>query len=219
VETTPDGVAAISIYAFRYSEAGHIDFVTKVYLGTNDVCSLVVWQNELWLARLVAASGGTHRFHIIDEHSLPKQKQGGTFTLSSDDFARPQVFSVGGYLIVASNDNDLDTVGPSHNWDTAGILESAYLDMGHPGKAKRLNTLTVLLDGKCSSNSTYTIKYRFDDATSWTSAGTGTSTRKIQVEDIGGTFYQMQVRVELSGPADSDDIAVETLSVVYTIDL
>jgi hypothetical protein len=219
VQTTPVGYLSLSIYAYRYTESGHIDFVSKFILDPDDLCSLVVWQDELWLVRMNVSSGGYHQLHVIDQHALPKQKQTGTFRLAADTFVRPFVCNAGGYLVLASNTNDVDTTGPGHNLNTSATFQSAYLDMGHPGKDKRLNSITVLLDGKCGSNSTYTLKYRFDDTAAWSTAGTATSTRKIEVTDIGGTFQQMQVRVVLAGPAATDDRAIERLSIVYTIDL
>jgi hypothetical protein len=46
-----------------------------------------------------------------------------------------------------------------------GIVGHGCLDMGNPGREKRLNRITVLLDGR-ASDFQGTIKYRTDDTTS-----------------------------------------------------
>jgi len=99
-----------------------------------------------------------------------------------------------------------------------GHLISARLDMGHPGRVKRLDRITVLLDDNASDFKVI-IKYRTNDATSWTTATTANNTRRATIGDLGVAFYTLQLHIELDDDTGNDEnINIQAVSVIYTID-
>lgn len=98
-----------------------------------------------------------------------------------------------------------------------GYLITARLDMDHPGLRKRLDALTVILDG-AGADFSVRLYYRVDDETAWTTATTAADTRIVRAADLATEFYLLQIRVEIDDDsATSQDIGIEALSAVYTI--
>ncbi len=98
-----------------------------------------------------------------------------------------------------------------------GYLVTARLDMGHPGLLKRLDTLTVILDG-AGADFSVSLQYRVDDQADWTTTTTAAGTRIVRAADLATEFYLLQIRVEIDDDsATSQDIGIEAVSAVYTI--
>ena len=100
---------------------------------------------------------------------------------------------------------------------TGCYVETSKLHFGSPGRLKALNRLTVTLD-RTDADLVTTIKYKIDGANSWTTAGTGTNETRTSVDLAALAFYTLEVRVELSETTGDTDVAIDSVSVVYSID-
>jgi hypothetical protein len=209
----PGGQVALNVYSFNGSR---IERVTEIAHDPNAGGSgfpagagLLSWRGELlyW-----AMEGTAQTFKIL---------RGGKFTefpsLAATATTNPFAAVVGGHLIATADDTN---EGIHYLQDAA--LDDAYvvtskLDMGRPGKEKRLERLTVLVDDHASGFKP-TIKYRTDDATSWTTAVAGNNSRRVSVGSLGVNFYTLQLQILLDDDTGSnEDIRLEALSVIYSI--
>ena len=76
--------------------------------------------------------------------------------------------------------------------------------------------IVVLLDD-CSASFSAIIKYRTDNATSWTTAATQTNTKRAVADTIGAEFYTLQVRIDLDDDTGlNKDFRIDSVSVLYT---
>jgi len=129
----------------------------------------------------------------------------------------PIAASLGGEMLVtakASNEG-VHHLGAGSLSD--GYVVSSYLDMGHPGEEKRLERLTVVLDG-AASDFKVVVKYRVNDTTSWTTATTGNNTRVVSVGSLGVEFYTLQIRVDLDDDTGGhEDVRITGISAIYTV--
>ena len=99
-----------------------------------------------------------------------------------------------------------------------GHVETAKLHCGQPGRVKRLDRIAAIVSG-AHPQFTVTVKYRVDDATTWTTAGSSSDTRLVAADVMGVEFYTVQVRIEVADASGSHlDYAVEDVSVVYTLE-
>ena len=90
--------------------------------------------------------------------------------------------------------------------------------MGHPGRQKRLSQIAAWLSDAAAGFGCK-IEYRTDDTAAWTDAGTDSNTRRAVVSDLSDHFYALQLKLTLDDDTGNDeDIRIEALSVIYTID-
>lgn len=99
-----------------------------------------------------------------------------------------------------------------------GYVETSRLDMGYPGRVKRLDRLTALLSG-ADAGFSVTLQYRTDDTSAWTTATRASGTRRVQADPSSTYFYTLQVRVALEDTRGADlDYALDELAITYTVD-
>jgi hypothetical protein len=196
-----------NIYAFNGTWIEHLGTVS----GATYIGGFLRWKGRLLL----------HHFDT-DKHYL-QVFMGNRFTqfteLDVPNTPAAPALSLGSELFLLNNNGGTYTLyraGSSDYEDCS--METSYLDMGHPGKEKRLERITALLDG-AASDVTITLKYRTDDTASWTTAGTATDSKRASVGSLAVSFYTIQLRVEIAeSSGDAEDIGLQTLSVIYTVD-
>jgi hypothetical protein len=94
---------------------------------------------------------------------------------------------------------------------------SPTLDMGEPGRIKRLERITVLLSGS-GTDFDVIVKYMADDASTWTTAVTADGSKRISAGDLAQDFYTLRVRVDLDDDTGNNrDIQILSVSILYSI--
>jgi hypothetical protein len=130
----------------------------------------------------------------------------------------PIVASLAGELIITGDVSG--TEGIHHAGSSAyadGYAVSSWLHCDHPGQEKRLQRIAVHLD-TATANTSITLKYRVNGATSWTQAATQTqATTYLVADNIGVDFYTLQIRVDLADTSTTTQIKILAWSVHYTI--
>lgn len=182
----------IDIYTFTGS---HIEPVTRLlnHPYFNETTGLIPYQDRLIYYALNKV-GTTPQLKILHGDALL-------------DLAPPTPNDSGGYIwlgtlngqLVLSMLTDAAAEGTFHAG--AGTLGDGYiitskLDFGSPGRQKRLEQLTVILDSATTDFKTV-IKYRTDDSTDWTTATTSNGTRIARATALGVSFYTLQLRIDL----------------------
>jgi hypothetical protein len=200
------GDHTFNIYAFNGSRIRQVGQTS----GTG-ATGFLTWKRNL----LFHHYGGTkHYFHILaGEQFTPFME------VTVADAAQPPAFGLANELFVFNDPSAAWTYHHAGRTTFAdGYFITSRLDFDHPGKQKRLERITVLLDGKAADVTT-TIKYRTDDNDSWTTATTATNTLRATIGNLNVTFYLLQLRIELAeSTGDTEDIGIHTVSVVYTVD-
>lgn len=226
-----NGNYAVDVYAFNGT---WISFVDQVELTTTVPANigLLSWQrNQLVLYALydsVGLADATHHFKILT---------GSRFTALPDltDGAinvSPIAANLTGQLLVTTDNDDgqgtadvgFHTLGAGSVQASGGLydgwIQTSYLDMDHPGKEKRLNRITAILDGAASSFKVL-LKYRLDDNAGWTTAVTADNTRRPVYTFAGPlapSFHVMQLRLDIDDDTgNNEDFRLQALSIVYTI--
>lgn len=216
--TTRGGKNALNVYAFNGSR---VELVTRIVHAANTggsglpaAAGLVSWQGRL----IYYALDGTSQIfkQLLDDGEVDHA------TLSADVTAiNPIAGSLGSRLICTAKGSGQEGI----HYLTDATLSDAYLvtsvlDMGYPDRKKRLDRITVLLDGAAASFSVL-LKYRADGASSWTTAATATNTQRAAVDLYASAveFYTLQLRVDLDdNTGNNEDIAIAAASVTYSID-
>jgi hypothetical protein len=157
---------------------------------------------------------------------------GGTFTryVPSSGIVDTTELSINS---IAASLNDAIIVTSNDLQDNEGIqyaigqqrysdvwFDTCWLDFGHPGKLKRLESINVLVDGS-DEDFNVVIKYHTDDegSSTWHTAYNAGGTAICQVTNLGVEFTRLQVRVELvDGSEENLDVGIEAISVIYTVD-
>ena len=209
----PGSEIGLNIYSFNGSRIQHVAEIRHAPNtgggGFPAGAGLLSWRGELlyW-----AMEGTSQIFKVL---------KGGRFaefpSLAATATTNPFAAVVGGHLIATADDTN---EGIHYLQDTVlddGYVVSSKLDMGRPGKQKRLEQIAVLLDDRASDFKP-TIKYRVDDATSWTTAVVGNNSRRVSVGGLGVDFYTLQLQVLLDDDtAGNKDIRIEAVSVIYSV--
>ncbi len=100
-----------------------------------------------------------------------------------------------------------------------GYLITSRLDMGRPGKEKRLSRIVVFLSANVASFACK-IEYRVNDTAAWTTGGTSTNTQRAIVDSLSTSFYALQLKITLDDDSgNNEDIRIEGLSVIYSVDV
>lgn len=215
--SVPDETAYASLYRYRFSTAGSLELVATIECEPDDYFYLLPWRGYLLAAKLREEEGATITFYNV--HDEGGVSQAIPFSGNTDD-ADALAHSTHGYLIVLGSVADVQ--GAYYAGHNTG-LQDAYaitsrLDMGHPGKQKRLDRITVHLDG-AETDFDVIIKYRTEENASWTTATTEDGSRLVTIGDLGVAFYALQVRVDLDDDSGNDaDHRINAISVTYTID-
>lgn len=211
--TTLESKIALNVYSFNGSRIERVDTIEHAVntggSGYPTSAGLLSWRGELLY---YALEGTAQTFKVL---------KGGRFTefptLSATASAQPFAAVVGGHLVATADDTNEGV-----HYLTTGTLSDGYvvtskLDMGRPGREKRLERITVLLDDHAASFKP-TIYYRVNDATTWTSAVAGSNSRRVSVGSLGVDFYTLQVKVLLDDDTgNNEDIRLEGISVLYSV--
>jgi len=213
----PDATYDLDVYSFDGSRIEHVARVSGTASGLV-AAGLLSWRKNLIYYALEEDDDTSNQIFdllIGDTFNVFAPKTAGAYS-GFDPFA----YSLGGELILTACTNV-----PGYRFHHAGDdsladghVRTAYLDMDHPNKVKRLERITVLLDGK-ASDFKILLKYRTDDTANWTTALTANNTHRASVEDIGAEFYRIQLRVDLDDDSGGDqDIGIESISCLYVVD-
>lgn len=118
---------------------------------------------------------------------------------------------VGDYTFISYTDNStykLNKTNDQASYTSTALYESIKLDMGDPDATKKLLGVTVMTEPLPAAGS-YTLKYRKDEETSWTTIFThdtndSISHDAVNIESTGVTlpeFKEIQFRIESTGGA------------------
>jgi len=184
-----------------------------------ETIGLTVWNDHLVWYELDDSTTQTFKVLVGNRFvDLP------SLTTTASTGYKPWVGTMGAGELVVSG-WDADSEGLYHLGGTFAAAESpladgnvvtSWLDLDLPGRQKRLEQISVVLDGKAADFKVL-VKYRTDDATSWTTATTGNNTTVVRATTIGADFYKIQVRVDLDDDTGSQqDIRIAGISVTYT---
>jgi hypothetical protein len=212
-----DGTFTIECYAFDGNSTQRAAVATGLPDASTAVCcGLIVYQNRL-LLQWGQNQYATHHFQVlVGDHFEPWAPLTG--------LAKGQAFPFGIALadtLVCATSYDSGTT-PLFHYARRDALMDGYvitsrLDMAYPGRLKRLEQITVILDGE-DDDFDVIIKYRVDDASTWTTAGTVAGSRIAQALKIRADFYLLQVRIDLADGSGEDlDIGIEAINVTYSI--
>jgi hypothetical protein len=213
-----DGTFIIECYAFDGSQIRRAAVVTDLAdYQTAVTCGLLVYNNRL-LFHWGQVGKTYHHFHaLVGDRFLPWAPLTG---LNAEGSVKPFAAALSDFLICVSSDTDGTT--PKIQVARRDQLQDGYvvtsrLDMGYPGRKKRLEQITVTLDG-ADADFDVKIYYRVDDASAWTLDTTAAGSRLAQALKIGAEFYLLQVRVDLvDGSGDDLDIGIEAVNVTYSV--
>jgi len=206
----------IDAYAFNGSRIERAAYLDGQPAATDpDASGLLVWNNRLVYYRLDVSANNGHTFKVLAGDTFvdyaPLSGYGGAGLLT------PVAWALGDYLVVTSaggGDGQLHYANRSSLQD--GYVVTSRLDMGYPGRKKRLEQITAILDGAAADFKTV-VKYRVDDVGGWTTATTADNSRIARVAGLGVEFYLLQLRVELDDDTgNEEDIGLECVAVTYS---
>jgi hypothetical protein len=214
----PGDLYDIDVYAFNGHETKRVARLTgRPAFPSPSAVGLLVWHDKLLFYDLDTTGASGHDvLALVGDRFVDFAPTGD---IGGNGQITPWIGSLGDYLVCTHYAGG-DGVYYAHRKTLQdGYLETAYLDMHQPGREKRLEQITVLLDGEAASFKV-NVKYRVDDATGWTTALSGADdTRTVRATAIGVPFYLLQVRVELDDDTgNNEDIGIEAISVLYSAD-
>lgn len=206
---------ALNVYSFNGSRAQHVAEIrhdpNAGGSGFPASAGLLSWRGEL----LYYALEGTSQIFKVLRGSEFTEFPALAATASTNPFAGVY----GGHLVATADDTN---EGIHYLQDSAasdGYVITSRLDMGHPGKEKRLSRIVVWLSAAAASFGTK-IEYRTDDTAGWTNAGTDSNTQRALADALTDSFYALQLKITLDDDTgNSEDIRIEDLSVIYSVDV
>jgi len=140
-----------------------------------------------------------------------------TFNVASD--FTPIVAALGPYVVVVCQDGT--TPGFRYTttaYDPDAVLVTSHMDMGYPGRQKRLNRVTVLFNDAASVTAKCKVDYTLDQGANWTQLQAAAS-GAIRVEPTKPIhFYTLQLRLTFTDTGThTANIAPEAISITYSI--
>lgn len=189
---------------------------TQALVGKSMPTSKAVKNNRLFFAaKVMTNSAGTEYNEGI--WSFGRKNVSYPYTLTLDiideniDTDGIQGFGTAAnyFFIAHSNDGSIDKTNDAATYAFTSIYESLKFDFGDINMDKRLEALRVSYK-KQASGETVTVKYRWDDATSWTTIGSDSaddskSRTFVNIESTGADFAsgkELEVRLESTGGAE-----------------
>lgn len=196
---------------------------TKALTGKTIPLSKVVKNNRLFFAaKIMTNSAGTEYNEGI--WSFGRKNSGYPMSLSLDvideniNTSGIQAFgSAAEYFFIAhSGDGSIDVTDSSANYNFTSICETLIFDFLDATSDKQLDVVRVSFVPLTSGQS-FTLKYRVDGATSWTTIGTyntvgGISHSFVNIESTGADFVtasEFQFRLESTGGLEITGIEIE----------
>jgi hypothetical protein len=216
----PDGVYALDIYSYNGTYVEQIAHVRTTATAANAM-GFITWRGELLFYASYSASGVILTKLMVDRSATEEESFTEFSPLTADHQStfNHLLWNLGEELVVLGQ--AAASEGVYHTGAGAlsdGYLVTSYLDMDSPGRLKRLETLTVLVD-TAATDFKVLIKYRVNDTAAWTTAVTGNNTHRVTAANLGVEFYRLQIRVDVDDDSGNDiDGAIEAVSVRYTID-
>lgn len=216
----PDGVYALDIYSFNGTFVEQIAHVRTTATAAAAM-GFITWRGELlfWASH---TSAGVILTKLMVNRSPSEEESFTDFsplTANHDSSFTHLLWNLGEELVVLANTGSNE--GVYHTGGAAltdGYLITSFLDMGTPGKLKRLQSLTALID-TTDEDFKLIIKYRVDDAAGWTTAVTANDARRATVTDMRIEFYRLQIRIDLDDDSGNHvNAAVEAISARYTVE-
>lgn len=178
---------------------------------------LVSWREHLIYYALLQGAGVTQSLKAILNGWPTDMLDLNTNAVST--FV-PQVHSLGGELILTEA-----TAAPAYSFRHAGdgglqdgYYLTAYLDMGHPNREKRLEHVTVFMNNAIASFG-LDVSYRKDEEASFTEIITDSANiHRINAEDQGIEFYRIQIKVAIDDNTGNNmDYGIEALALDYVV--
>jgi hypothetical protein len=215
--TNTDGTLTVPIYAFNGTNVQLVTLIENIDVGSYYSMGFLPWRDELLFVALDnAASSCDQTFKILLNNKFTDLD---VISVEASGAFAPLAFSSAEHLVLTANPSSTE----KFYYTQASALQDGYwisskLDMGQPGRPKRLEAITVQLTD-AATDFDILIKYRIDDATSWTTAATDTNTMRATSGTIGSDFYTLQIRIDLDDDtSNNEDIRIESVSVLYSID-
>ncbi len=206
------GVAVTQFWTWNGSS---VERLTELWdTGQHETIGLMTWRGELIYYSLEDGVGPV--FKVLVGNHFVDFAPGGLVFNGMNALAA----GLGTEIVVTGNPGGQEGI---YHLPTSGSLQDGYLitsrlDMGHPGRQKRLLRVTVLLDG-AADDFLVPVSYRIDDTAAWTLAVTGEDTQRVSVDiETAVTFYTVQLKVALDDDTGNDeDIKIAAVSIVYSI--
>ena len=210
--TDASGVDVTQFWTWNGSQ---VERLTELWdTGKLNTLGLMTWRGELIYYALESGEDPVFKI-LVGDHFVDFAPGGLVFTGIVAHAA-----SLGTELVVTANPGGQEGI---YHLPTSGSLQDGYvitsrLDMGHPGRQKRLLRLTVLLDG-AAADFLVPVSYRIDDTAAWTLAVTGDNTQRVSVDITTAViFYTLQIKIQLDDDTGNDeDIKIAAVSVVYSV--
>jgi hypothetical protein len=215
--TLTDGTLTVPIYAFNGTNVQLVTLIENISVGSYYSMGFLPWRDELLFVALDdGASSCQQTFKILLNNKFTDLD---VVTAEASGSFAPLAFSSAEHLVLTANPSSTE----KFYYTEASALQdgtwtSSKLDMNLSGRPKRLESITVLLDGAATDFKPI-IKYRTDEATSWTTATTGNGTRRVTATGIDETFYTLQIQIELDDDTgNNEDIRIDTISAIYNVE-
>jgi len=201
------------LWVFDGSTARHI---STLRLSAVYYLNLFSWNDRLMLHSFNHTSNVHTVYALIGDTFTPALP---TVTEETTIYS-PAVHPVGDDLILFTGNvgaHGFQTAGRANLAD--GSVITSYLDMEYPGQLKRLNKITVLMDG-ATTNYKVVVSHRIDDTAAWTTDLTTSNTLIPSITFPTTTvFYLLQVRVAIDDDSGSNlDHRILDIAVDYSID-
>ena len=204
----------IGIYRFTGS---HIEFVTRLLnIPFNpETVGLLTWQDQLVYYALNQGDSDPQIKLMLGNAWIDFDP----LSVDEENNYSPWIGTLNGHLVTSAHD---DTNGEGVHYAGRGTLADGHivtsrLHFDSPGREKRLEQITVILDG-AATDFKIVVKYRVDDATSWTTATTGNNTRIVRATSIGASFYTLQIHIDLDDDSGGNkDIRIAAINAIITV--
>ena len=204
------------------------EIFTQALTGKTIPISKSVKNNRLfWAAKIMTNSAGTE--YVEGIWSLGRKNSNYPFAITLDiideniDTDGIQAFGTAAnyFFIAHSLDGSVDKTNDSATYTFTSVYESQIFDFGVFQQTKKLDKFTIYT-AYLPSGASVTVKYKFDDDTSFTTIGTfstqGSLTRDfINIESTGAVFpnfKEAQFRIESTGGAEILGYRIEATSFI-----
>jgi hypothetical protein len=215
--TRPTALKAFDLYRFTGSRIDRIANALTMGAGNPATWGLLSWQGELLFAAPQGA--GNPNVQILVGNRFQPFLQSSTIDVTTPTV--PIVAVANGSVLltgIVGANQGIYHAGTGSFQD--GYLVTSYLDMGHPGRKKRLHRLTLYVDDATAAT-TLTLAYRIDDTDAYTTAATATAALASLSAELTASaveFYRLQVKASLADSSvTAQDIKIVALSCHYSV--
>ena len=207
----------VDVYRYRGSRVEKIAECHDLAHPANNVyCfGLHVWHGELLIYQ--QASADTWVRMLVGDRFVDFHELSGTAPFNSMTAYTPTaVYNLAGRLFFTAKSGS-DEGYLHHKGYSDGHLITSWLDMDHPGHLKRLNRVTVHIQGACAG-ATVTVSRELDGAGSWTQLVATANSERIVLDNIAQDFYRMRLKVAIADTSSTpQDVRIDSIDVRYTL--